>query len=191
MSQRHIVKDLSAADCITLLASLLIIVALGLLWHHQTYLAISLAFVSMFLDYLDGTIARKYTSSAYGKVLDSLYDIVGFVLFPILTILILTNWAWWAVAIAIGYYLSASIRLARFTNQGYVGGDKRYYVGLPVLFSKYALLAAYLVNGQLAVMMLALMIPLMISSRRVKKPHPFFAQLNLAYALIFLILYLK
>ncbi len=191
MKKTHIVKELSVADYITLLGSLLIFIALWLLWRQHTYLAIAIAFVSMFLDYLDGTIARKYGGSAYGKVLDSLYDMLGFVVFPLLVVITQTHWAWWCLIVATCYYLSAMLRLARFTHQGYVETDKRYYVGLPVLYSKYALLLAFIAGSKVSVILLAIMVPLMISSRLIKKPHPFFAQLNLVYAVIFLLLYVR
>ncbi len=191
MKKGHLIKELSVADYITLTATLLIVIAIWLLWKEKTYLAISVTFVSMFLDYLDGTVARRYGGSAYGKVLDSLYDILGFVLFPSLLIINNTNWAWWALVVAAIYHLSACLRLARFTTQGYVEGDKRYYVGVPVLFSKYAVLVSLFAGAKLSVLILAIMIPFMVSSKLIKKPHPLFAQLNLIYAVIFLLLYLK
>jgi CDP-diacylglycerol---serine O-phosphatidyltransferase len=191
MKKDHLLKELSVADYITLAATLLIIVALWLLWREETYLAVSVAFLSMFLDYLDGTVARKYGGSGYGKVLDSLYDILGFVLFPSLVVITQTNWAWWSLVVVAVYHLSASLRLARFTNEGYFAKDKRYYVGSPVLFSKYALILSFVAGAKLSVLILAVMVPLMVSSKLVKKPHPTFAQLNLIYAGIFLMLYLK
>lgn len=189
--KKHLLKELSRADYITCLAVLFIVSAFWVLWHKQVELAISLAFVSMFLDYLDGTIARKYGGSPYGKVLDSLYDILGWVLFPALVINIQADWAWWAVMVTTLYCLSAVIRLSRFTVVGYVETDQKYYTGMPVLFSKYALLVALLAQAKLSVIVLAVMIPLMVSSRLVKKPHPFLAQLELFYAVIFLWLYLN
>ncbi len=187
MKKTHLLRELSIADYLTLAATLLIVVATWLLWHNQIYLALSAAFVSMFFDYLDGTFARKYGGSAYGKVLDSLYDIIGFVLFPSLVVNMLTHWAWWSLAITAFYHLSATLRLARFTMHGYIGTDKRYYVGVPVLFSKYALLTAFVLGAKLSALILAIMIPMMISSRLVKKPSPIFAQLNIMYALAFLL----
>lgn len=170
---------------------MLIIIAIWLLWREQTYLAIAVAFVSMFFDYLDGTVARKYGGSSYGKVLDSLYDVIGFVLFPSLVVIIMADWRWWALIVVIVYHLSASLRLARFTTQGYIEGDKKYYIGAPVLFSKYALLISPLAHAHLSVLILGSLTPLMISSKPFKKPHPIFAQFNLIYAVIFLLLYLK
>lgn len=191
MAKKHILKELSKADYVTSLAILLIVNSFWLLWNKRVDLAIALAFVSMFLDYVDGVVARKYGGSPYGHVLDSLYDVLGWVLFPALVINIESDWAWWAVIVTTLYCLTAIIRLSRFTVAGYVETKDKYYTGLPVLFSKYALLVALLAQGKVSVIILAIMIPLMVSSRLVKKPHPFLAQLELVYAAIFLWLYLR
>jgi len=190
-AKKHLLLELSKADYVTCLAVVFITSAFWVLWHKQTDLAISLAFVSMFLDYLDGTVARKYGGSPYGQVLDSLYDVLGWVLFPALVINIQANWVWWTVIVTTLYCLFSVIRLGRFTVAGYVETDKRYYTGMPVLFSKYALLVALIAQAKISVIILAIMIPLMVSSRLIKKPHPFLAQLELLYAAIFLWLYLK
>lgn len=191
MARKHLLKELSKADYITAAAILFIVSAFWVLWHGQTELAIAIAFASMFLDYMDGAVARKYGSSPYGKVLDSLYDALGWVLFPALVINIQAGWAWWAIAVATLYCLAGIIRLSRFTVSGYVENNKKYYTGLPVLFSKYALLTALIAEAKISVIILAVMVPLMVSSRLVKKPHPFLSQLELLYAAIFLWLYLK
>ncbi len=191
MSKKHLLKELSKADYITTLSLLLIVNAFWLLWNGQAYLAIAVTFVSMFFDYLDGKIARKYGGSPYGKVLDSLYDILGWVLFPALVINIEANWAWWAVIVTTVYCLSSAIRLSRFTVTGYVETNKRYYTGMPVSYSRYALLVVLLADAKVSVLMLAIMIPLMVSSRLFRKSPPLLMQINLLYAAIFLWLYLK
>jgi archaetidylserine synthase len=191
VSKKHLLFELSKADYVTASAIFLIINAFWVVWHGETKLAISVAFLSMFFDYLDGVVARKYGGSPYGQVLDSLYDILGWVLFPALVINIEASWAWWSIIITTMYCVAAALRLSRFTIKGYKKTDKRYYVGLPVLFSKYALLVALIAQAKLSVLILTIMIPLMISSRLVKKPSPFLAQLELFYALIFFWLYLK
>lgn len=191
MSKKHLITELSKADYITLFSTLLVVSAFWIVWSGQIYLAVAIAFVSMFFDYLDGVVARKYGGSPYGHVLDSLYDVLGWVLFPALIINIKADWAWWSITVTTLYCVFAILRLSRFTVVGYVETDKKYYVGVPVLFSKYALLAAFIFNSQIAALILVIMIPLMISSRLVKKPHPFWAQIELFYAAIFLWLYLQ
>jgi phosphatidylserine synthase len=136
VSKKHLLFELSKADYVTASAIFLIINAFWVVWHGETKLAISVAFLSMFFDYLDGVVARKYGGSPYGQVLDSLYDILGWVLFPALVINIEASWAWWSIIITTMYCVAAALRLSRFTIKGYKKTDKRYYVGLPVLFSK-------------------------------------------------------
>lgn len=189
MTKKHLLKELSKADYITLLAVFLIINSFWLLWNGEIYLAISLAFVSMYLDFLDGFVARKYGGSDYGKVLDTLYDVLGWVLFPSLVINIEAHWAWWSLVITTIFCLASVIRLSRFTVAGYVEKNKKYYTGLPVLFSKYALLTCLLFDAKISLLILIIMIPLMVSSKLIKKPHAFFAQLELLYAVVFLSLY--
>lgn len=188
--QKHLLFDLSKADYITLSAVLIIVIAFWLLLNGQTDLAIALAFVSTFLDYLDGVIARKYGSSKYGKIYDSLYDVLGWVMFPSLTINIISGWNIFAVIITSLFIISSIIRLGRFTADGYVETDKRYYVGLPVLYSKYALLLVYFYNTIPSLIILLIMIPWMISSNKTPKPQPFTAQIELVYALIFFLVYI-
>lgn len=190
--EKHLLRQLSLADYVTALSIACIVNAFALLWHGQTNLAVSLAFVSMFLDYVDGLAARKYGGSPYGAVLDSLYDIVGWVLFPAMVINIQADWAWWSVLVTTVFCVASLLRLGRFTVAGYVKTDARYYRGLPVLFSKYALLIALWLHAPaLAVLWLAAMVPLMVSSRLVRKPHPLLTQLELVYAVIFLWLHVR
>lgn len=188
MGQKHLLKQLSKADYITIFSLFLIVNAFWLLWNQQTYLAIAVTFVSMYFDYLDGKIARQYGGSPYGKVLDSLYDMLGWVLFPALTINIQTNFAWWSVLVTTAFCLSSAIRLSRFTVDGYIKKNQRYYVGMPVSYSRYALLVVLLAGSIISVLILCIMIPLMVSSRLFRKSPAFLMQLNLLYALIFVYL---
>lgn len=192
MNKKHLLTELSYADYITVLALSLILNGFWLLVTGKVRLAIAIAFVSMFLDYLDGAIARRYGGSPYGKVLDSLYDILGWVLFPALVINIQTSWAWWSVVITTLFCLASAIRLSRFTVEGYASTvDKRSFAGLPVSYSRYALLLVLIVGAKISVMILAIMIPSMISSRLFRKSPPFLMQINLLYAAIFLWLALR
>ncbi len=191
MTKKHIITELSKADYITMLAVFLIINSFWLLWQGQLYLAIALTFISMYLDFLDGYIARRFGASIYGKVLDTLYDVLGWVLFPALVINIQANWQWYSLLITTTFCLASILRLSRFTVVGYVEKKSKYYTGLPVLFSKYALLLCLLFESKISLLILVIMIPLMVSSKLIKKPHPLFAQLEIVYAIIFLVINTK
>ena len=192
MSKKHLIQELSRADYITVLSIFLITNAFWLAWHQQYYLAIAVAFVSMFLDYLDGYVARLYGGSEYGKVLDSLYDILGWVLFPALLINIQTDWAWWSTSVTTLFVVASALRLSRFTVKGYKESEhKRHYVGMPVSYSRYALLVVPLANGSTSLAIVAFMIPLMISNKLFSKSPPLLMQINLLYAAIYLWLYIR
>jgi phosphatidylserine synthase len=191
MAAKNLLTELSKADYVTSLSIVLIANAFWLLWTGHLELAISVTFVSMFLDYLDGRIARRYGGSPYGKVLDSLYDILGWVLFPALVVNVQTGWAWWSILITTVYCLFSALRLSRFTVAGYVESDKRYYTGMPVSYSRYALLVVLLFDAKLSALMLLLMIPLMVSSRLFRKSPPILMQVNLIYAALYFWLYVR
>lgn len=188
-SSEPLLRQLSGADWVTVAAVAAVAHAYWAVFVGRVWLGTGLAFVAMFLDYLDGAVARARGGSPYGAVLDSLGDMLIWVLFPALVINIQMHFAWWSVAVTSAYMMFAVIRLGRFTVAGYVKSDKAYYTGLPVLFSKYALLLSFVPHfGWLAVAWLAAMIPLMVSWRLVPKPHPLVTQSEIVIAAIFIYL---
>jgi CDP-diacylglycerol--serine O-phosphatidyltransferase len=99
----------------------------------QFELAAVAIFVAMFLDGLDGRVARlTHTQSAFGAEYDSLSDMVSFGVAPALVLYV---WAlkpmgklgWIAAFI---YCAGAALRLARF-NTKLDESDKRWFQGLP------------------------------------------------------------
>lgn len=98
-------------------------------------------FVAMFLDGLDGRVARlTSTESDFGKEYDSLADMVSFGLAPALVVyewggetLRELGWAWgkfgWLAAFF--YAVCAAFRLARFNSRNVATRDKRFFEGLP------------------------------------------------------------
>ena len=86
------------------------------------------------LDILDGRIARLTGSaSAFGVEFDSLADVISFGIAPAIL-----SFAWglsplgrlgWAAGFM--FLTAGAMRLARFNIQSAVGGDKRYFVGMP------------------------------------------------------------
>jgi CDP-diacylglycerol--serine O-phosphatidyltransferase len=90
--------------------------------------------VAIVLDMLDGRIARLTgTASAFGVEFDSLADVISFGVAPAIL-----AFAWgleplghlgWAAGFL--YVTAGAMRLARFNIQSGVGGDKRYFVGMP------------------------------------------------------------
>ena len=87
------------------------------------------------LDALDGRIARMTsTESDFGLQLDSLADVISFVIAPAVL-----SYAWglsplgrlgWAAGFM--FVACGAMRLARFNVLSAKGTDKRYYVGIPI-----------------------------------------------------------
>jgi CDP-diacylglycerol--serine O-phosphatidyltransferase len=90
--------------------------------------------LAVVLDMLDGRIARLTGSaSEFGVEFDSLADVISFGIAPaILTftwgLQPLGNLGWLAGFL---FLTAAAMRLARFNIQSGLGGDKRYFVGMP------------------------------------------------------------
>lgn len=90
-------------------------------------------FVAMFLDGLDGRVARlTNTQSAFGAEYDSLSDLVAFGLAPALVVY---TWSLNALGkvgwmVSFVYVACAALRLARYNAQVETA-DKRYFTGLP------------------------------------------------------------
>ena len=108
-------------------------------------------FVAMIFDGLDGRVARlTSTETAFGKEYDSLADMVAFGLAPAIV-----SYQWGVARIAeygklwyrfgwlaaFFYAAACALRLAKFNVR--VGGDKRYFEGLPCP-SAAAIVAAFL-----------------------------------------------
>ena len=97
-------------------------------------------FIAMIFDGLDGRVARwTRTESAFGKVYDSLSDLVAFGLAPALVVyqwgvakLLEYNLVWGRIGWLVTFFYAAStaFRLARFNTRTAVV-DKRFFEGLP------------------------------------------------------------
>lgn len=97
--------------------------------HFRT--ASWLIVVALVWDSLDGSIARIFkNSSALGRELDSLADVVSFVVAPAFLIasFMFHHLEPWTLLPLFGYLACGAYRLARFNLQT---GPKNYFVGLP------------------------------------------------------------
>ncbi|MEN9443836.1 MAG: CDP-diacylglycerol--serine O-phosphatidyltransferase [Bacteroidota bacterium] len=101
--------------------------------------AIAAVGVGALCDLADGKVARKMgLSSEFGKQIDSLCDLVSFILAPMVFLYSIGLQAPWAVAIEGLYVLSGISRLARFNVTGTTGGGK-FFEGVPVPVSFFLL----------------------------------------------------
>jgi len=92
-----------------------------------------LILVSIFLDFMDGRVARATgTTSKFGMEFDSLSDLISFGMAPAVLIYlsVLRYLSFWGIAIMVLYVVCAAIRLARFNVQSQVE-EKDHFTGLP------------------------------------------------------------
>nr|WP_084662864.1 CDP-diacylglycerol--serine O-phosphatidyltransferase [Paenibacillus fonticola] len=109
------------------------LISIILAFNNNAGMATLLVFVAIILDGADGWAARKlHAQSEFGKVLDSLSDIITFGAAPAY---ILYEAVFHELSPALGWGITilfpvcGALRLARFNVQN---GMKRYFVGLPI-----------------------------------------------------------
>ncbi|MGD9679170.1 MAG: CDP-diacylglycerol--serine O-phosphatidyltransferase [Vulcanibacillus sp.] len=108
------------------------IIAIMLAFEGLVEYAAIMVIISMFLDSLDGRIARLFnTQSDFGKELDSLSDIISFGVAPafIMYEVILKDLGILGIFLVILFPVVGALRLARFNVKPGVPG---YFIGLPI-----------------------------------------------------------
>lgn len=112
------------------------VISLIFTFNHQPRWAAVFVLIAVFLDFMDGMIARRLNASSdFGKELDSLADLVSFGVAPVFMVLEVTmlfqaSGALNGMAVAVGilFILCGAYRLARFN----VLNISDYYVGVPI-----------------------------------------------------------
>lgn len=105
-------------------------------------------------DLFDGTIARmcKRTEEEknFGIQLDSLVDVVSFIVLPVVLIFKLAGFTWYAVVAAVLYSVFGIARLAYFNVCQEENEDKdspiKYYTGMPVTYAALVFPIVYLLH---------------------------------------------
>lgn len=181
----QLLRKLRLPDLVTLLGIAMILAAIRLLTLGGYKKAIGLMLLSVLCDFLDGYLARRYGGSIYGKYLDSLYDLMGYLIFPAVYFLRLYPAVVYLIP-AVIVILAGCLRLARFSAQGLTNGD---YEGMPVFYISFVPLALYLsLNRVIIILYLLIASVLMISRVKFAKPkHPVFAAALLVAGIGFLI----
>lgn len=148
--------------------------------HGNLVVACWLILLSLVWDSLDGNIARMFKNpSLLGKELDSLADLVSFVVTPafITAIMLLRHFSPWSLLILFGYLGCGTYRLARFNVQP---SSKNSFEGLPTpaaaMTISMTILAAiknewvsYQFFGQLCFLLIMILSFLMVSKIRYPK----------------------
>lgn len=107
------------------------IMAIIFMFSGKFQLASVLILIAALLDRMDGTLARKFNvTSAFGKELDSLCDLISFGVAPSLLIWNITLEKSGLVGIipTLFFCLAGAIRLARFNITEFDG----FYTGIPI-----------------------------------------------------------
>ncbi len=121
------------------------VMALLYMLEHRYDLSISLIFIAMVLDGIDGKLAVKLNvNSERGKQLDSLCDLVSFGVVPaaLFYAVSLKYFGNFGLAAALFFPLAGAWRLARFNLM--TSSEKGDFIGLPITIAGGALVALIL-----------------------------------------------
>ena len=110
----------------------------GMLSVKNTDIALTCLILAGICDLFDGVVARKCKRTekekAFGVQIDSLADVISFLIFPAAFVFVNNNNIILAVIVAVIYILAGVERLGWF-NVNAEEGRTRYYDGLPVTYS--------------------------------------------------------
>ncbi len=133
------------------------IVAIILVFHGNTAMAVMMVIIAMLLDGVDGRIARALNAqSEFGKELDSLSDVVSFGAAPAF-IMYVTAFqhisqpiAWIVTAL---FPICGALRLARFNV---ITSNDGYFIGLPIPAAGGVLATLALFSNDIPILVLTL-----------------------------------
>ncbi len=138
-------------------------------------LAMGLILLAAVFDFFDGKVARKYNiSSDFGRELDSLCDLISFILAPVLFAYFVGYNGWLEKSILALYVVMGTLRLARFNVTGTIDGGK-FFEGVPVpvsLILPVLYFGLEAINAPSIIFITLFLIHgvLMISTVKIKKP---------------------
>ena len=138
----------------TYVGMLFAVAAVFLLFANLTGYAMMCFMAAGICDLFDGTIARmcKRTEEEknFGIQLDSLVDVVSFIMLPVVMVIKLAGITWYAAAACAMYTVFGVARLAYFNVCQEESEDKdspiKYYTGMPVTYAALIFPAIYLLN---------------------------------------------
>lgn len=175
-----ILKKLSVADIISLLAILPTAISYYFILDGKPNQAIIAASFAFFLDTLDGYVARKLKiESEFGRQLDSFVDTLNYLALTSIFTLSFLSFNKILTIASVFIMISAGIlRLSRFNLAG-LGKDnnEQYYIGLPVPFAQLSVIILFISSSLLfseiiyfTPLIIMLISFLMISNIKFKKP---------------------
>lgn len=165
---RHIADVLTVGNAVAGFAAIVTFsLETGILPQYSNALVATLYIgVGLVLDSLDGPAARRWGSSEIGPALDTLSDLITFVVAPAVFVLEVYGPSIWpaAVAASIAFLVTGTLRLARFTRTAATSG-KHTFRGLPTPWAAICLAVIVVLGtpGTLALPAVALLAALMVS----------------------------
>lgn len=137
-----ILEKFKLPNLITYVGAASAVCAMILSFNNKITYAMICLIVSAISDLFDGQFARKFkrirTEQLVGIELDSLSDVISFLITPVIIFMGIGGRAWYSYVVCILYVISGITRLAVFNvNAAENGSDKpkKYYNGLPVSYS--------------------------------------------------------
>lgn len=138
----------SIPSIITLTNLLLGVVSLIYTVEREFTMAALMILLAMILDGMDGKLARRLdASSAFGKELDSLSDLVSFGVAPAILVFVskLSTLGLIGLIIALAFALCGAIRLARFN----VLDITTHFLGIPITAAGSLMALMVLLGGKI------------------------------------------
>jgi archaetidylserine synthase len=130
------IVSLNLADKISILAYFVTTISLFMVFFEFYYLAFGILFFSLIVDAFDGYIARKQNLvSNFGITLDSLIDILTYLILPNLILFQLGLNTIFHIFVYQLCLLTAILRLSYFSENQFVEeNETKYYLGMPVYY---------------------------------------------------------
>lgn len=145
---RHFIVKLNRVDCLTLSGVIAAALSAGLALKGEFAYSLSLMFVAMLADALDGIWARKRgIERAFGRYLDGFVDELDYLLLPSLFFYLLGFNDWYYVLILLAFVMSGMVRLAVFNELGNIKEEGSLgYLGMPVFWSAFIAGGTYILS---------------------------------------------
>ena len=143
--KKYFIISLTWVDWLTLLSFLFASLGLTSALHQKLTLAIAFMLIAMFIDMLDGFLARRMNlESDFGRYLDSFCDTVIYLFLPMFILYQFGMQDWLSLFAFFVFILCGFLRLSRFNIIGSVNENgTAYYIGLQVFWSQLLVVLAF------------------------------------------------
>ncbi|QJT83048.1 phosphatidylcholine/phosphatidylserine synthase [Kosakonia sp. MUSA4] len=181
---------LSLPDYVTLTGAGITLCALYAALSGHAWLSMSLLFLAMLADALDGKVARYFgRERAFGRYLDGFCDMLLYLIAPALLFYLSGYRGGWSL-FSMLMIVCGSIRLSRFNESGNITHNRALaYRGMPVFWSLFILggwkVLNLLVSDVISALLLSLALALFSFAMILDRPFFKFSSLNAIVGLCF------